>query len=541
MPTSEIERTVIEGQPFILQGRADSPVSRQHFTTSETAISGVDFQATQGGGTLSSWTVRVNTFEDDLVEGDETFTLTSITNSDPDFILIIRVTIIDATPDFCSEFYLDFDRDGRQDRGELNAGQLAQAISELDQLTDQSEGSLIRVEAAIEAYQQELNDTSRAAFGDYLIALGAEEQAIKAAVKLVLKKTTDKTLDFAYDIAEAARDGIEFSQSGSGTDFIKLGASLVQTAGKIFGNIGVGMSLGETATTLTYLSQTRTLIDNLQSEQTQLLNRIEELNAETEQLRVCLDTQNTSQLRIAPTLSNSTLSPEPLTVEVGAQTVLDFSTVATSASALIESDSIVLGSGQNDDFFADVSVEDALIDGADGFDYLVVDQSAEAFRSTYDDGVALVASSEASFVTRDVERVTFNDSTLAFDVDGVAGQTYRLYEAAFDRDPDAEGLGFWIDNYDVGNVDLIQMAEFFMQSEEFTGLYGAEESLNDEAFLTLLYANVLDRTPDQAGFDFWSDAQANGVSRAEMLQYFSESVENYANVAGEISDGIWYG
>ena len=60
------------------------------------------------------------------------------------------------------------------------------------------------------------------------------------------------------------------------------------------------------------------------------------------------------------------------------------------------------------------------------------------------------------------------------------------------------------------------------------------------AFLTLLYANVLDRTPDDAGFAFWEQEQAQGLSRAEMLQYFSESDENFANVAAEIDAGIFY-
>ena len=79
-----------------------------------------------------------------------------------------------------------------------------------------------------------------------------------------------------------------------------------------------------------------------------------------------------------------------------------------------------------------------------------------------------------------------------------------------------------------------------MQSEEFATQYGDPTTLSDLAFLTLLYENVLDRVPDQAGFDFWSNQQDAGLSRAEMLQYFSESTENYQNVAGEIADGIWY-
>ena len=65
-------------------------------------------------------------------------------------------------------------------------------------------------------------------------------------------------------------------------------------------------------------------------------------------------------------------------------------------------------------------------------------------------------------------------------------------------------------------------------------------SLSDQAFLTLLYNNVLDRDPDQAGYDFWAAEQEKGISRAETIQYFSESAENISNTTAAIDDGIWY-
>lgn len=139
-----------------------------------------------------------------------------------------------------------------------------------------------------------------------------------------------------------------------------------------------------------------------------------------------------------------------------------------------------------------------------------------------------------------IERIQFEDGFVAFDTDGNAGQMYRLYQAAFDRDPDVAGLGHWIDTFDRGVFDLTGVAQEFIDSQEFQTRFGTDQSLDDQGYLTLLYANVLDRTPDQPGFDFWSDQQANGISRADMLQYFSESPENYANVAAEIDMGIYY-
>ena len=43
-----------------------------------------------------------------------------------------------------------------------------------------------------------------------------------------------------------------------------------------------------------------------------------------------------------------------------------------------------------------------------------------------------------------VERLVFSDVTVALDLDGVGGQAYRIYKAAFDREPDSGGLGYWI-------------------------------------------------------------------------------------------------
>lgn len=136
-----------------------------------------------------------------------------------------------------------------------------------------------------------------------------------------------------------------------------------------------------------------------------------------------------------------------------------------------------------------------------------------------------------------IERLVFADGAIALDIDGVAGQAYRIYQAAFDRIPDVSGLSFWIDVMDRG-VALEEVARGFLASGEFADLYGA--SLSATAFITELYANVLHRAPDQGGFDFWLGAFDRGVSRAGMLAAFSESAENRAQVIGAIQDGIDY-
>lgn len=180
--------------------------------------------------------------------------------------------------------------------------------------------------------------------------------------------------------------------------------------------------------------------------------------------------------------------------------------------------------------------------GAEGVDTLAIGRNADSvveFKET-DGQVSLRFNDDLVVTTQDVERLEFFNGTLAYDIEGNAGQAYRLYQAVFDRTPDAEGLGFWIDQLDAGSVTLTETADFFISSEEFAENYGTSETVSDLTYLTLLYENVLDREPDPEGFAFWQEQQENGITRADMLVFFSESIENKSLVAPAIDDGIWY-
>jgi Domain of unknown function (DUF4214) len=198
--------------------------------------------------------------------------------------------------------------------------------------------------------------------------------------------------------------------------------------------------------------------------------------------------------------------------------------------------------GSDGDDLIDLSADLVRVDGGAGIDTLAVAALSEVATITFGSGgrVQLNLDEDAPVVLQNVERIAFEDGTLAFDADGLAGQAYRLYQACFDRTPDTEGLGFWIKQLDAGNVTLTQAANLFIGSEEFAEVYGTPQALADVHYLALLYANVLDRVPDAAGFGFWRDQQENGLTRADMLVYFSESAENVARVATAIDDGIWY-
>jgi len=139
-----------------------------------------------------------------------------------------------------------------------------------------------------------------------------------------------------------------------------------------------------------------------------------------------------------------------------------------------------------------------------------------------------------------VERLVFADGALALDIGdaGVAAQAYRLYRAAFDRTPDDAGLDFWINRIDAG-VPLVAVADAFIRSAEFRDLYGAAPS-NTE-MLHALYMNVLDREPDPDGFAFWLDVPDNERAPfSEVLLGFSNSGENIGATVHLSAQGIPY-
>ena len=76
----------------------------------------------------------------------------------------------------------------------------------------------------------------------------------------------------------------------------------------------------------------------------------------------------------------------------------------------------------------------------------------------------------------------------------------ELYIAYFNRAPDAIGLNFWGTAFANG-TSLDQIAALFIDQAETRLLY--PETLTNDAFVLAVYANVLGRLPDDAGYNFW--------------------------------------
>lgn len=221
---------------------------------------------------------------------------------------------------------------------------------------------------------------------------------------------------------------------------------------------------------------------------------------------------------------------------VSAVEAFAFADQNVAASSLILATAITGGAG-NDRLSGGAGSH--IIDGGSGLDTVAYAGNRSGFDIVRFGGGYLIdghSSAGGAGELANIERLVFADSQVALDIDGVAGQAYRLYQAAFNRAPDIPGLTYWVAQMDAG-MALTQVAGLFTLSQEFQTRYGNNPT--DTDFVTALYANALQRAPDQGGFEYWMNQLATRAgTRPEVLVGFSESAENYVNLVGAIQNGI---
>lgn len=172
--------------------------------------------------------------------------------------------------------------------------------------------------------------------------------------------------------------------------------------------------------------------------------------------------------------------------------------------------------------------------GDNGFGFL----SYEAYRAQFFDAFAVRNFMGYDYIIPENFYIwDAKQRVVSWDVNGIPGQVYRLYQTAFTRRPDWDGLGYWIWAAGQG-LTQEQIANSFIGTAEFQYRYG---NTDNRTFVKLMYENALYREPDQAGWDYWTNVLDNSwATRGQVMISLSESQENKDNCAVYMSQGIMY-
>ena len=203
---------------------------------------------------------------------------------------------------------------------------------------------------------------------------------------------------------------------------------------------------------------------------------------------------------------------------------------------------ILIGLGGND-YLAGGDGDDTLI-GGKGSDNLVGGAGVDtAVFGGLSRGYASISSTAVSG-GRDggtdslssIEKIKFLDGVRSYVTTDLYAVVYRLYDAAFDREPDPAGLAHYVQALASGTT-VSDILKTFASSAEFQKRYGGTDN---ETYVRLMYQYSLDRQPDAAGLADHVASLNNGVSRTDLLTTFSESAEHKQLMTTKIeARGIW--
>ncbi len=84
----------------------------------------------------------------------------------------------------------------------------------------------------------------------------------------------------------------------------------------------------------------------------------------------------------------------------------------------------------------------------------------------------------------------------------------KLYIATFNRAPDADGLKYWLNEMRKNNWTTERVAKSFFDQVETKNRY--PESFTNSQFIDAIYQNILNRTADSAGKEYWLGELENG-------------------------------
>jgi hypothetical protein len=110
---------------------------------------------------------------------------------------------------------------------------------------------------------------------------------------------------------------------------------------------------------------------------------------------------------------------------------------------------------------------------------------------------------------------------LAQSLEWIARTIDEMYNSALGRSAEPAGLRYWRDLV-VGGLRITDVGAELYASEEFYRRSGA----TPRRFVAALYEEILGRSPDQAGMDYWLSVLGAGAPRRVVAASFYASIES---------------
>lgn len=238
----------------------------------------------------------------------------------------------------------------------------------------------------------------------------------------------------------------------------------------------------------------------------------------------------------ATTVSNNTAAPVVVAPAVGVTLTAPASGGVLQGTAQADT---LIGSGSKDIFYPAGGTDS--VDGGSGIDTVVLSGTRAQYGISHQaDGTFTVRSlSDANTVVtlKNVERLSFDNQTVALDSTPTTGRVAELYHLALGRNPEEGGLVFYVGASSQG-LSTTQLAMNFVNSLEFARTHGA---MDNTSFVTQLYQSAFNRAPDATGFAYFMNqlaANPGTTGQAAVIANFIDSPEMAIKLAGVVDQGV---
>lgn len=120
-------------------------------------------------------------------------------------------------------------------------------------------------------------------------------------------------------------------------------------------------------------------------------------------------------------------------------------------------------------------------------------------------------------------------------------QLYRIYLGALGRIPDIDGFNWWMNQFQQSKTFDHLLIGFYV-SDEFRSKSDTNRDgvISNAELLTHLYTNVLNREPDQEGYNWWMNSIINaGVQPQQVIFNFTQSDEYVYKTLNTVAEMLW--